>query len=268
MQRSDRPGELEGSTPAEQPAEPQSPAPRERRRAAPKPAPAQEQVAAPAGPPARAQGAAPRERQRAAPKPAPAQEQPTAPVGPPRLFLRYRQEVAPRLQAEFGYANPMAVPKLEKVVLNIGLGEALTNANALENAGRDLGLIAGQKPVVNRARKSIATFKLREGMPIGLSVTLRSRRMYEFFDRLVNASLPRIRDFRGVSRKSFDGRGNFAMGIREHVIFSEIDYNTIDRIRGFQVIIVTTAKSDQEALRLLELLGMPFTREGAPVAAA
>ncbi len=184
------------------------------------------------------------------------------------MLQRYRQQVVARLQEEFGYTNPMAVPKLEKVVLNVGLGEALTNAKAMETVTRDMGIVTGQKPVITRARKSIAQFKIREGMAIGVMVTLRGRRMYEFYDRLVNASLPRIRDFRGVSRKSFDGRGNFSLGIREHVIFPEIDYNTIDRIRGLQVNIVTTAKSDQEALRLLELMGMPFTMEGDTTAAA
>jgi len=167
----------------------------------------------------------------------------------------------PHLKEEFGYSNPMAFPKLEKIVLNIGLGEALQNPRAMENATRDLTLITGQKPVVTKARKSIAGFKIRVGMPVGLMATLRGSRMYEFYDRLVNASLPRIRDFRGLSRRSFDGRGNFALGIREQVIFPEIDYNNIDRLRGLQILVVTTAKSDREAMRLLELMGMPFTRE-------
>ena len=178
-----------------------------------------------------------------------------------RMRQLYRDQAVPQLQATFGYENPMAIPQIEKIVINMGLGEALTNGRAIENATQDLTLISGQKPVVTRARKSIATFKVREGMALGLMVTLRGHRMYDFYDRLVNASLPRIRDFRGVSRKSFDGRGNFALGIREHVIFPEIDYNTIDRIRPLQVIIVTSANTNEEAIVLLENMGMPFTRE-------
>ena len=178
-----------------------------------------------------------------------------------RMRQMYLDQAVPQLQATFGYKNPMAVPAIKKIVINMGLGEALTNGRAIENATQTLTIISGQKPVVTRARKSIATFKVREGMALGLMVTLRGHRMYDFYDRLVNASLPRIRDFRGVSRKSFDGRGNFALGIREHVIFPEIDYNTIDRIRPLQVIIVTNANTDQEALVLLENMGMPFTRE-------
>ncbi len=170
---------------------------------------------------------------------------------------------------EFGYASPMQVPRLTQIVLNIGIGaEAMENARAIENAGRDLALIAGQHPVTTRARKSIAGFKLREGMPVGLRVTLRGRRMYEFYDRLTSSSLPRIRDFRGVSRDSFDGRGNYALGIREHVIFPEIDYNSIDRIRGLSIVIGTTAITDREGLRLLELLGMPFAQVDAASRAA
>jgi large subunit ribosomal protein L5 len=161
---------------------------------------------------------------------------------------------------EFGYTTPMQVPRLDKIVLNIGLGEALLNARALENAAGDLTLISGQRPVTTRAKKSIAGFKIRQGMAIGQSVTLRGRRMYEFLDRLISSALPRIRDFRGISRSSFDGRGNFALGIREQVIFPEIDYNSIDRIRGLQVVICTTAPTDAEGLRFLELMGMPFVR--------
>ena len=162
----------------------------------------------------------------------------------------------------------MQIPRLSKVVLNIGLGEALENSRAMENAQGDLQRISGQRPVITRARKSVAGFKIREGMAIGLSVTLRGRRMYEFMDRLMNSSLPRIRDFQGVSRNSFDGRGNYALGIREQVIFPEVDYNSIDRIRGLQVVVCTTARTDPEGLRMLELLGMPFTRtrEAARVA--
>ena len=154
----------------------------------------------------------------------------------------------------------MEVPRLEKIVVNIGLGEALVNGKAVENATRDLSLITGQKPMVTKAKKSIAGFKIREGMPIGAMVTMRGRRMYEFVDRLLNASLPRIRDFQGLSRNSFDGRGNYSIGIREHTIFPEIDYNSIDRIRGLQIVIVTSAVNDQEGMRFLELAGMPFVR--------
>lgn len=179
---------------------------------------------------------------------------------PPRMLEKIRSDISPVMIQEFGYTSAMQVPRLSKVTLNIGLGEALTNARALENATRDLTAISGQKPVTTRAKKSIAGFKIREGMPIGVSVTLRGRRMYEFVDRLISSSLPRIRDFQGVSRRAFDGRGNYSLGIREQVIFPEIDYNSIDRIRGLQVVIVTTAPSDAEGLRLLELMGMPFVR--------
>lgn len=179
---------------------------------------------------------------------------------PPRMLERLRSDIGPAMIQEFGYTSPMQVPRLSKVTLNIGLGEALTNARALENATRDLTAISGQKPVTTRAKKSIAGFKIREGMPIGVSVTLRGRRMYDFVDRLISSSLPRIRDFQGVSRRAFDGRGNYSLGIREQVIFPEIDYNSIDRIRGLQIVIVTTAPSDAEGLRLLELMGMPFVR--------
>ncbi|MCZ6790016.1 MAG: 50S ribosomal protein L5 [Chloroflexi bacterium] len=178
----------------------------------------------------------------------------------PRLLERYRAEIVPSLQQEFGYKNPMEIPKLSKVVLNVGLGEALVNANALDAVTRQLAIISGQKAVTTKAKKSIAAFKLREGNTIGAMVTLRSHRMYEFVDRMINAALPRIRDFRGMSRTAFDGRGSYSMGIREQVIFPEIDYNQVDKIRGFQVTLVTTAKTDQEAFRLLELLGMPFAR--------
>jgi large subunit ribosomal protein L5 len=179
----------------------------------------------------------------------------------PRLLEQYRSQVKETLQQEFGYPNVMQIPRLEKVVLNIGLGETKTNPKAMESATRDLALISAQKPLITRARRSIAGFKLREGDPIGTAVTLRGNRMYEFMDRLLNAALPRIRDFRGVSRKAFDGRGNYSLGIREQVIFPEIDYGQIDRIRSLQVAIITTASTDQEAMRLLDLLGMPFTRD-------
>ncbi len=196
----------------------------------------------------------------AAEKPA---EEAAQPAPMPRLLVRFREEIEPALVKEFDYGSPMAAPRLSKIVLNIGLGEALENSRALEAAGNDLMMIAGQRPVTTRARKSIAGFKIREGMAVGLMVTLRGRRMYEFFDRLVSSSLPRIRDFQGVSREAFDGRGNYSLGIREQVVFPEIDYNSIDRLRGFQVVITTTARSDHEGLRLLELMGMPFTRVAA-----
>lgn len=182
-------------------------------------------------------------------------------VPSPRLRAMYRSEIIPSMMREFGFTNPMEVPRVQKVVLNIGLGEALTNGRAMESATRDLATITGQKPVITRARKSIAGFKLREGNQIGTSVTLRGTRMYHFLDRFINTALPRIRDFRGLPRRGFDGRGNFTMGIREQIIFPEIDYNQIDRLRGLQVTITTTAKNDSEAIRLLELYGMPFIKE-------
>ena len=185
----------------------------------------------------------------------------------PRVQVGFRQVIAPAMMKEFSYTSPMQVPRLSKIVLNIGLGEALDNPRAIESATRDLSLISGQRPVTTRARKSIAAFKVREGMALGLAVSLRGRRMFEFFDRLVSSALPRIRDFRGVSREAFDGRGNYSLGIREQVIFPEIEYNAIDRIRGLQVTIVTTAPTDREGLRLLELLGVPFERPETTTAA-
>ena len=184
-------------------------------------------------------------------------EQPPA----PRLLETYRTEIVSTMMSEFGYQNTMRVPRIRKVTLNIGLGEALTNGRAMEAAVQDLTTISGQKPVITRAKKSIANFKLREGNQIGTSVTLRGARMYHFLDRLVNTALPRIRDIRGISRRGFDGRGNFSIGIREQIIFPEIDYNQIDRIRGLQVTIGTSATNDSEALRLLELFGMPFVSQ-------
>ena len=178
----------------------------------------------------------------------------------PRLKERYRAEILPELMRQFGYANVMQAPRVEKVTVNIGLGEARENARALDSASADLATITGQKPVITRATKSIANFRLREGMPIGVMVTLRGQRMYEFFDRLVNAALPRIRDFRGLPTKAFDGRGNYSLGVREQLIFPEIDYDRIDRIRGMQININTTARNDEEGRRLLELLGMPFAK--------
>jgi len=178
----------------------------------------------------------------------------------PRLKERYLQEIVPALMDDLGYANVMQVPRLERVVINIGLAEAIQNPKALESAERDLAAISGQHPVVTRAKKSIAGFKLRTGMPIGMKVTLRDRRMYEFLDKLLNSVLPRIRDFRGVTRNSFDGRGNYSLGLRDQLIFPEIDYDKVDRARGLEVTIVTTALSDEEGRHLLELLGMPFVR--------
>lgn len=175
-----------------------------------------------------------------------------------RLKEKYQREVAPALMQRFGYRNPMQVPKVEKIVINMGVGEAVQDSKALESAMEDLAAITGQKPVVTRAKKSVANFKLREGMPIGARVTLRGERMYHFLDKLISVGLPRIRDFRGVSPRSFDGRGNYTLGIREQLIFPEIDYDTIDKIRGMDITIVTTAKSDEEAMELLAGLGMPF----------
>jgi large subunit ribosomal protein L5 len=175
-----------------------------------------------------------------------------------RLKEKYRTEVVEALTREFLYANPMQVPTLHKVVLNIGLGEAVTNPKALDAATRDLAVITGQKPVVTRAKKSVASFKIRTGNAIGAMVTLRGERMWEFLDRLIAIALPRIRDFQGVSPKAFDGRGNYTLGLREQISFPEVDYDSIDRIRGLEVSIVTTARTDEEGRRLLQLLGMPF----------
>jgi large subunit ribosomal protein L5 len=176
----------------------------------------------------------------------------------PRLKELYHEQVVPTLQKELGYQNIMQVPRMEKIVVNVGLGEALQNARALDAAVQDITTITGQKPIVTRARKSIAAFKLREGNPIGAKVTLRGNRMWDFLDRLCNIALPRQRDFRGISPDSFDGRGNYSLGLREQLIFPEIDYDSIDKIRGFEVTIVTTANSDEEGLQLLRHLGMPF----------
>ncbi len=175
-----------------------------------------------------------------------------------RLKETYQTDLMPALTKEFRYTSPMEVPRLEKIVLNMGLGEAIQNIKVLDAAMEELALIAGQRPVVTRARKSIATFKLREGMPIGCMVTLRKGRMYDFFDKLVNVALPRVRDFRGLSDKALDGRGNFTLGIKEHIIFPEIDYDKIDKIKGLNITIVTTAKTDEEGKALLKMMGMPF----------
>ncbi|MEE8337315.1 MAG: 50S ribosomal protein L5 [Dehalococcoidia bacterium] len=178
----------------------------------------------------------------------------------PRLKRRYLDEVVDALQREFNYGNAMQVPRFTKITLNIGLGEALTEGRAIESATADLTVITGQRPVVTRAKKAISNFKLREGNPIGLALTLRGDRMWDFYDRLVNAALPRVRDFRGVSTSSFDGRGNYSLGLTEQLIFPEVDFDSIDRVRGMQVNFVTSARTDEEGKRLLELLGMPFVR--------
>jgi large subunit ribosomal protein L5 len=202
-----------------------------------------------------------------------AKPEPAAPEGPrekPRLHQRYLRDVVPALVKDFNYQNPMQVPKVAKVSVNVGVGEAIANAKALDATVRDVGIITGQKPLIKKAKKSIAQFKLREGQNVGVMVTLRGERMWEFLDRLMNAALPRTRDFRGVPSRSFDGRGNFTLGLREQLIFPEINYDQVDKARGLEVSIITTAQTDQEARRLLELLGMPFQREGeslSPLAA-
>lgn len=178
-----------------------------------------------------------------------------------RLKEKYLKEVVPALMQKFGYRNVMEVPKIEKVVINMGVGEGAQNPKAIDGAVEDLTLIAGQKPVVTRAKKSIAGFKIRQGMPIGVKVTLRGDRMYHFLDKLFHVALPRVRDFRGVSPRSFDGRGNYNLGLKEQLIFPEIDYDKVDKIRGMDVCIVTTAKTDEEARELLEQLGMPFRKQ-------
>jgi large subunit ribosomal protein L5 len=178
----------------------------------------------------------------------------------PRLKDSYRKEIVPALMEEFGYSNVMEVPRLQKIVVNVGLGEALQDVKALDAASRDLATITGQKSIITRAKKSIAAFKLREGNPIGVKVTLRGNRMYDFLDRMCNVALPRRRDFRGISPDSFDGRGNYSLGFREQLVWPEVDYDSIDKIRGMEVTIVTTAETDEEARRLLQLLGMPFGR--------
>ena len=176
----------------------------------------------------------------------------------PRLKERYQNEVAPALQKEFGYSSSMAVPKIAMIKVNMGLGEAIQNARLIEAGAKELGQITGQKPIVTKARKSIAAFKLRQGMSIGLTVTLRGARMWEFFDRLVNIALPRVRDFRGISPKAFDGRGNYTLGLQEQLVFPEIEYSKVDKIKGMNVTLVTTARTDSEGLSLLKQMGMPF----------
>ena len=175
-----------------------------------------------------------------------------------RLKDYYVEKVVPALIKEFNYKNPMQVPKMEKIVINMGLGEAIQNVKIIDTAVQEIAAIAGQKPIINKAKKSIATFKLRQGMPIGCSVTLRKKIMYEFFDRLVNAALPKVRDFRGISANAFDGRGNFSIGLQEQIIFPEIEYDKVEKIKGMNITIVTTAQTDAEARFLLKLMGVPF----------
>ncbi|GGE20859.1 50S ribosomal protein L5 [Marinithermofilum abyssi] len=178
-----------------------------------------------------------------------------------RIKEKYKDEITPALMKKFEYKSPMQVPKIEKIVINMGVGEAVQNPKALDGAVEDLTLISGQKPVITRAKKSIAGFKLREGMPIGCKVTLRGERMYHFLDKLINVALPRVRDFRGVSPKSFDGRGNYTLGLKEQLVFPEIEYDKVDKVRGMDIIIVTTANTDEEARELLTQMGMPFRKQ-------
>src|SRR3954463_7846201 len=177
-----------------------------------------------------------------------------------RLKEKYQQEVVPGLQKEFNYVNPMQIPGVNKVVVNIGMGEVIQNAKAMDAAIADLSTITGQRPVITRAKRSVAAFKLREGMPIGCMVTLRGERMFQFLDKLINVALPRIRDFQGISPEAFDGRGNYTLGLREQLVFPEIDYDKVDKVRGMEVSIVTTARTDEEGRRLLRLMGMPFKK--------
>jgi large subunit ribosomal protein L5 len=185
-----------------------------------------------------------------------------------RLQTRYRQEILPALTERFGYSTPMRAPRIVKVTVNMGVGEAKQDSKMLEAATEQLATITGQRPNVRRARKSIAQFKVREGMPVGVAVTLRGARSYEFLDRLMSVAIPRIRDFRGLNPRAFDGRGNYSMGVREQIIFPEVDYDEVDQVRGLDITITTTAQSDGEAFALLEALGMPFAREGRPQTAA
>jgi large subunit ribosomal protein L5 len=185
-----------------------------------------------------------------------------------RLKTRYLEEIRPALMDRFGYSTPMQAPRIEKVTVNMGVGDAKQDSKVLDAATEQLGIITGQKPNVRRARKSIAQFKIRDGMPVGVAVTLRNERGYEFLDRLMSIAIPRIRDFRGLNPRSFDGRGNYSMGVREQIIFPEVDYDEIDQVRGLDITITTSAASDEEAFALLEALGMPFSKEGRPQAAA
>lgn len=247
-----------------------APAPRARRsRAAAAPAaqtadaapPAEASASADAGAAQPAPAGRTRSR-RAAPKEA-EQAQAAAPRPLPRLMGRFREEIRGQMIREFGYASPMQAPEVKKVILNVGLGEGLTNSRALETTPEHIAVITGQKPVITKASKSVAGFKVREGQSVGVMVTLRGKRMYDFLDRMISTALPRIRDFRGVPRDSFDGRGNYSLGFREQIVFPEIDYGSVDRARGFQVVIATSARTDAEGFRLLELMGMPFARPAA-----
>lgn len=203
---------------------------------------------------------APKGAPAAAPAEASVPEEPQGPRATPRMLERYRQDIVPALMKEFGYSNVMQVPRISKISVNIGLGEAIQNSKAIEAATGDLTQVTGQKPVVTKARRSIAVYKLREGMPIGVMVTLRGARMWDFLDRLINIVLPRQRDFQGISPDAFDGRGNYSIGLREQLVFPEIDYDKVDKVRGMEVTIVTSAGTDEEARRMLALMSMPFKR--------
>ncbi len=213
-------------------------------------------------PQAKAPKGKPAKEQKEAKSEAPKEKAPPRERVVPRILVRYRERVIPALSARFGYTNPLAAPKLSKIVLNIGLGEALANPKALDTATAELSAITGRKPAVRRAKKSISNFKLRAGVPIGLTVTLRGDVMYEFFDRLVNVAVPRIRDFRGLPPDGFDGRGNYTLGLKEQIIFPEIDYDKIEKIRGMNVTLATSASSDEEGFELLKELGVPFAAPG------
>lgn len=248
-----------------------APAPRARRsRAAAAPAAQTSDAAPPAEESASADAAAAQpapagrtRSRRAAPKEAEQAQAAAAPRPLPRLMGRFREEIRGQMIREFGYASPMQAPEVKKVILNVGLGEGLTNSRALETTPEHIAVITGQKPVITKASKSVAGFKVREGQSVGVMVTLRGKRMYDFLDRMISTALPRIRDFRGVPRDSFDGRGNYSLGFREQIVFPEIDYGSVDRARGFQVVIATSARTDAEGFRLLELMGMPFARPAA-----
>lgn len=226
--------------------------------AASAPAPRARRSRAAAAPAAQTADAAP-----PAEESAPADAAAAAPRPLPRLMGRFREEIRGQMIREFGYASPMQAPEVKKVILNVGLGEGLTNSRALETTPEHIAVITGQKPVITKASKSVAGFKVREGQSVGVMVTLRGKRMYDFLDRMISTALPRIRDFRGVPRDSFDGRGNYSLGFREQIVFPEIDYGSVDRARGFQVVIATSARTDAEGFRLLELMGMPFARPAA-----
>jgi large subunit ribosomal protein L5 len=223
-------------------------------------APKQPKPQAAAKPQAGGKQAAAQKQAQKGPKPAPREEEPQVPVTVANLRDRYEREVKPQLREQFRYGNVMRVPRVEKVVVNIGLGEAISNPKAMDAAAGDLATITGQRAVVTRSKKAISNFRLRKGMPIGLKVTLRGYRMWHFLEKLLTTALPRIRDFQGVPDRSFDGRGNYSLGLREQLVFPEIEYDKIDRLRGMEITVVTSAKTDEEGRRLLQLLGMPFRR--------